>query len=63
MNAIIRFITGPKTAWVTLLIGLIFAVLSFTVFAAEETNVSPDNGLPDDSEVILVEQALAALQE
>ena len=61
MTAIIRFITGPKTAWVTLLIGLIFAVLSFTVFAAEETNVSPDNGLPDDSEVILVEQALAEM--
>ena len=61
MNAIIRFITGPKTAWVTLLIGLIFAVLSFTVFAAEETNVSPDNGLPDDSEVILVEEALAEM--
>jgi len=61
VNAIIRFITGPKTAWVTLLIGLIFAVLSFTVFAAEETNVSPDNGLPDDSEVILVEQALAEM--
>ena len=61
MNALIRFITGPKTAWVTLLIGLIFAVLSFTVFAAEETNVAPDNGLPDDAEVILVEQALAEL--
>jgi RND superfamily putative drug exporter len=61
VNAIIRFITGPKTAWVTLLIGLIFAVLSFTVFAAEETNVSPDNGLPDDSEVILVEEALAEM--
>ena len=59
MNAIIRFITGPKTAWVTLLMGLIFAALSFTVFAAEESNVSPDNGLPDDSEVILVDQALA----
>ena len=59
MNAIIRFITGPKTAWVTPLIGLIFAALSFTVFAAEESNVSPDNGLPDDSEVILVDQALA----
>ena len=58
MNGIIRFITGPKTAWVTLLIGLIFAALSFTVFAAEESNVSPDNGLPDDSEVILVDQAL-----
>jgi len=61
VNAIIRFITGPKTAWVTLLIGLIFAVLSFTVFAAEETNVSPDNGLPDESEVILVEEALAEM--
>lgn len=59
MNAIIRFITGPKSAWVTLLIGLIFAALSFTVFAAEESNVSPDNGLPDDSEVVLVDQALA----
>jgi RND superfamily putative drug exporter len=61
VNAIIRFITGPKTAWVTLLIGLIFAALSFTVFAAEESNVSPDNGLPDDSEVILVDQALAEM--
>lgn len=61
MNALLRFITGPKTAWVTLLIGLIFAVLSFTVFAAEEVNVSPDTGLPEDSEVILVEQALAEM--
>ena len=61
MNALLRFITGPKTAWVTILIGLIFAALSFTVFAAEETNVSPDTGLPDDSEVILVEQALAEM--
>ncbi len=61
MNALIRFITGPKTAWVTLLVGLIFAVLSFTVFAAEEVNVSPDTGLPEDSEVILVEQALAEM--
>jgi len=61
VNSLIRFITGPKTSWVTLLIGLIFAVLSFTVFAAEETNVSPDTGLPDDSEVILVEQALAEM--
>jgi RND superfamily putative drug exporter len=61
VNALIRFITGPKTAWVTLLVGLIFAVLSFTVFAAEEVNVSPDTGLPEDSEVILVEQALAEM--
>lgn len=58
MNTLIRFITGPKTSWVTLLIGLIFAILSFTVFAAEETNVSPATGLPDDAEVVLVEKAL-----
>lgn len=61
MSALIRFITGPKTAWVTLLIGLIFAVLSFTVFAAEESDVAPTNGLPDDSEVMVVERALAAM--
>ena len=61
MSALIRFITGPKTAWVTLLIGLIFAALSFTVFAAEESDVAPTNGLPDDSEVVLVDEALAAM--
>jgi len=58
VNTLIRFITGPKTSWVTLLLGLIFAVLSFTVFAAEEVNVSPGTGLPDDAEVVLVENAL-----
>ena len=61
MNSLVRFITGPKTSWVTLLIGLIFAVLSFTVFAAEESDVAPTNGLPDDSEVVLVDEALAAM--
>ncbi|MEY2900449.1 MAG: putative rane protein YdgH [Actinomycetota bacterium] len=59
MNAVIRFITGPKSAWVTLLVGLIFAVMAFTVFAAEETDSAPSTGLPDDSEVVLVEEALA----
>lgn len=63
MNSIIRFITGPKTAWVTLLIGLIFAALSFTVFAAEETNVAPSNGLPDGAEVRLVEAALKEMPD
>ena len=29
MNAISSFITGRKTSWVTLLIGLIFAILAF----------------------------------
>ena len=61
MNSLLRFITGPKTSWVTLLIGLIFAVLSFTAFAAEESDAAPTNGLPDDSEVVLVDNALAAM--
>jgi len=61
VNAILRFITGPKTSWVTLLIGLVFAVLSFTAFAADESDVAPTNGLPDDSEVVLVDNALAAM--
>jgi RND superfamily putative drug exporter len=61
MNSLVRFITGPKTSWATLLIGLIFAVLSFTVFAAEESDVAPTNGLPDDAEVVLVDEALASM--
>jgi RND superfamily putative drug exporter len=61
MSSLVRFITGPKTSWATLLIGLIFAVLSFTVFAAEESDVAPTNGLPDDAEVVLVDEALAAM--
>jgi RND superfamily putative drug exporter len=61
MTAIIRFITGPKTSWVTLLIGLIFAVLSFTVFAAEESDQAPTDGLPDSSEVVLVDKALESM--
>lgn len=61
MNALVRFITGPGTSWVTLLIGLIFAVLSFTVFAAEESDAAPTNGLPGDAEVVLVDEALASM--
>jgi RND superfamily putative drug exporter len=59
VTSIIRFITGPKTSWVTLLVGLIFAVLSFTVFAADSTDTAPTTGLPEDSEVVLVDEALA----
>jgi RND superfamily putative drug exporter len=58
VNAVIRFITGPKTAWVTLLVGLIFAVMSFTVFAAEESDQAPTDGLPETSEVVLAQQAI-----
>lgn len=61
MNSLVRFITGPKTSWVTLLVGLIFAVMAFTVFAAEESDVAPTTGLPDDAEVVLVDEALAAM--
>jgi len=61
VNSLIRFITGPKTSWVTLLVGLIFAVLSFTAFAAETTDAAPTNGLPDNAEVVLVDDALAAM--
>lgn len=61
MNSIVRFITGPKTSWVTLLIGLVFAVLSFTVFAAAESDNAPATGLPEDSEVVLVDEALASM--
>lgn len=63
MNAIARFITGPKSAWVTLLVGLIFAVLIFTVFAAEETDQAPTDGLPADSEVVLVDEAIAQMPD
>lgn len=63
MNALIRFITGPKSSWVTLLIGLIFAVLSFTVFAAEETDAAPTDGLPETSEVVRADAAIAEMPD
>ena len=63
MNAVIRFITGPKSSWVTLLIGLIFAVLSFTVFAAEETDAAPTDGLPETSEVVRADAAIAEMPD
>jgi RND superfamily putative drug exporter len=63
MNPIIRFVTGPKTSWITLLIGLIFAVLSFTVFAAAESDQAPSDGLPDSSEVVQVERAIEAMPD
>jgi len=49
MNALINFITGKKTAWVTLLIGLIFAGLAFGPLRAATTETAPTNGLPETS--------------
>lgn len=61
MNAISSFITGRKTSWVTLLIGLIFAVLAFGPLAAGESDNAPTDGLPENNETVLVNKALENL--
>lgn len=61
MSAIINFITGRKTAWATLLIGLIFAVLAFGPLAAKTTETNPSVGLPADTESVIVDEKLATL--
>ena len=55
------FITGRKTSWVTLLIGLIFAVLAFGPLSAPESDAAPTNGLPENNETVLVDKALENL--
>ncbi len=50
MNAVIRFITGKKTAPVTMLIALIFASLAFTVLNTPGAETTPGTGLPDSAE-------------
>jgi putative drug exporter of the RND superfamily len=61
LNAISSFITGRKTSWVTLLIGLIFAVLAFGPLAAGESDNAPTDGLPANNETVLVNKALEGL--
>jgi putative drug exporter of the RND superfamily len=61
LNAIINFITGKKSAWVTLLIGLVFAGLAFGPLAASSTDTAPTNGLADSSETALVAKAVSDL--
>jgi RND superfamily putative drug exporter len=61
VNLILNFITGKKTAWVTLLIGLVFAGLAFGPLRAATTETAPTNGLPSDSETALVNAALDTL--
>jgi len=53
VNSIINFITGKKTAWATLLIGLVFAVLAFGPLRAATTELNPGVGLPDDAESVI----------
>ena len=61
MNFVLNFITGKKTAWVTLLIGLVFAGLAFGPLRAATTETAPTNGLPSTSETALVNAALETL--
>lgn len=61
MNNIASFITGRKTSWVTLLIGLIFAVLAFGPLSAPKSDTAPTDGLPANNETVLVNKALEDL--
>ena len=61
MNAISSFITGRKTSWVTLLIGLVFVLLAFGPLAAPKSDTAPTDGLPANNETVLVNKALEGL--
>lgn len=61
MQKLVSFITGKKTSWVTLLVGLIFAVLAFGPLSAPESDAAPTDGLPDNNETVLVNKALEDL--
>ena len=61
MNAVINFITGRKTAWVTLLMGLIFAILAFGPLRAASTELTPGVGLPADTESVVVDELISTL--
>ncbi|MEO0027425.1 MAG: hypothetical protein RL716_756 [Actinomycetota bacterium] len=61
MNAFLKFITGKKTAPVTLLIGLIFAGLAFGPLAPDTTETNPGVGLPASAESVLADEKLATL--
>ena len=61
MSGFINFITGRKTAWVTLLLGLVFAGLAFGPLKAATTETNPGVGLPADTESVIVDEKLATL--
>jgi putative drug exporter of the RND superfamily len=61
VNAIINFITGRKSAWVTLLLGLVFAALAFGPLAAKSSETNPGIGLPASTESVIVNEKLAEL--
>jgi putative drug exporter of the RND superfamily len=56
MNALLNFQTGKKTAWITLLIGLIFAIIAFGPLSLSESNTTPSSGLKDSVESVQVQK-------
>ena len=61
MNSVIKFISGRRGAWVTLLLGLIFAGLAFGPLAGNKGDAAPGVGLPSTNETVLVNEALKDL--
>jgi len=56
VNALLNFQTGKKTAWITLLIGLIFAIIAFGPLSLSESNTTPSSGLKDSVESVQVQK-------
>jgi RND superfamily putative drug exporter len=61
MSGFIKFITGRKTAWVTIVLGIILAGLAFGPLRAATTETNPGVGLPADTESVIVDEKLANL--
>jgi RND superfamily putative drug exporter len=61
LSGFINFITGRKSAWVTLLIGLFFAILAFGPLRASTAETQPGVGLPADTQSVIVDEKLAEL--
>lgn len=55
MNFLLRFQTGKKTAPITMLIGLIFAILAFGPLNIAAGNTTPGTGLPESAESVQVQ--------
>jgi len=57
----IKFITGGKTAWVTLFLGFIAAGLVFGPLKADSASTNPGVGLPASAESVQADKLLATL--
>ena len=55
MNALLKFQTGKKTAPVTMLLALIFAILAFGPLNIAAENTTPGTGLPESAESVQVQ--------